>query len=113
MMKKALIHLAAIPFAAVIGATGMSAPAMADFSMTILHTNDFHSRIEPINKYDSTCGSKDLAAGKCFGGSARFMTKVKERRDAIQGAGGNVALFDGGDQFPQLSGRQRRSGGRE
>lgn len=98
-MKTKLTHLAAIPFAAVLGATGMSAPAMADFSMTILHTNDFHSRIEPINKYDSTCGSKDIEAGKCFGGSARFLTKVKERRDAIQGTGGNVALFDGGDQF--------------
>ena len=98
-MKKTLTHLAAIPFAAILGATGMSAPAMADFSMTILHTNDFHSRIEPINKYDSTCGSKDIEAGKCFGGSARFLTKVKERREAIQGAGGNVALFDGGDQF--------------
>lgn len=99
-MKKAQNHFAAIPIAMIMGTAGlMSTPAQADFSMTILHTNDFHSRIEPINKYDSTCGSKDTEAGKCFGGSARFMTKVKERRDAIQSAGGNVALFDGGDQF--------------
>ena len=93
-MKQALIS-----FAAMMVATGMSGQALADFSMTILHTNDFHSRIEPINKYDSTCGSKDLAAGKCFGGSARFVAKVTERRDAIKSTGGNVALFDGGDQF--------------
>ncbi|AXS42111.1 bifunctional metallophosphatase/5'-nucleotidase [Breoghania sp. L-A4] len=98
-MKTVLTHIAAIPLAAILGTAGISAPALADFSMTILHTNDFHSRIEPINKYDSTCGSKDLEEGKCFGGSARFVTKVKERREAIEAAGGNVALFDGGDQF--------------
>jgi 5'-nucleotidase len=26
--------------------------AMADYSLTILHTNDFHARFEPISKYD-------------------------------------------------------------
>lgn len=27
--------------------------ATADYSLTILHTNDLHSRFEPISKYDS------------------------------------------------------------
>lgn len=31
--------------------------AMADYSLTILHTNDFHARFEPISKYDSTCSA--------------------------------------------------------
>ena len=37
--------------------------------ITILHTNDFHARFEPISKYDSSCGEEDNAEGKCFGGS--------------------------------------------
>ncbi|SON54510.1 Trifunctional nucleotide phosphoesterase protein YfkN precursor [Hartmannibacter diazotrophicus] len=89
-MKRLLLGAAAIALLA-----GMSAPAFADYTLTILHTNDFHSRIEPINKYDSTCGEKDTAEGKCFGGSARLDTAIKERRAADP----NSLLVDGGDQF--------------
>ena len=64
-------------------------------TLTILHTNDFHSRIEPINKYDSGCGAEDKAAGKCFGGSARLITAVRAARNAAP----NSILVDGGDQF--------------
>lgn len=69
--------------------------AMADFSLTILHTNDFHARFEPISRFDSGCGEEDNLAGSCFGGSARLMTAIetaKERTD-------NWLLVDGGDQF--------------
>ena len=45
--------------------------ASAEYSLTILHTNDFHARFEPISKYDSTCGAEANAEGECFGGSAR------------------------------------------
>jgi len=31
--------------------------AVADYKLTILHTNDFHARFEPISKYDSGCGA--------------------------------------------------------
>lgn len=93
-MKRALILPVAIASGLILGGA-----ARADYALTILHTNDFHSRIEPINKYDSTCNGEDRQAGACFGGSARFMTKVGERRDAIRKAGGNVILVDGGDQF--------------
>ena len=48
--------------------------AMADFSLSILHTNDFHARFEPISRFDSGCGEEDNLEGKCFGGSARLMT---------------------------------------
>lgn len=72
----------------------LAAPAAAD-TLTILHTNDFHSRIEPINKYDSTCGAQDDAAGKCFGGSARLVTAIRAARAAAP----NSLLVDGGDQF--------------
>lgn len=81
--------------AALAMSTALSGGAMADYSLTILHTNDFHSRIEPINKYDSGCSEEDNADGKCFGGSARLDTVIKDRRAASD----NSILVDGGDQF--------------
>lgn len=69
--------------------------AAAEYSLTILHTNDFHSRIEPISKYDSGCGAEDNAEGKCFGGWARLVNAVKDAR----GRTNNSILVDGGDQF--------------
>ena len=76
-------------------AAAVAAPAQADFQLTILHTNDFHSRIEPVNKYNSGCSSEDAAENKCFGGSARLITAIRERRAAAP----NSILVDGGDQF--------------
>lgn len=69
--------------------------ASADYSLTVLHTNDFHARFEPISKYDSGCGAEDNAEGKCFGGSARLVTAVAEARARTN----NSILVDGGDQF--------------
>lgn len=75
------------------------APAHADYSLTILHINDLHSRLEPINKYDSTCSPEDDAKGECFGGVARLKAKIDERRAALAEAGRNVITLDAGDQF--------------
>ncbi len=69
--------------------------ASADYSLTILHTNDFHARFEPISKYDSGCSSEDNAEGKCFGGWARLVNAVKDARSRTN----NSILVDGGDQF--------------
>ena len=52
--------------------------AHADYSLTLLHTNDFHDRYEPISKYDSTCPAEDNTAGECFGGSARLVTALRQ-----------------------------------
>ena len=93
-MRRRLISVAAIGF--VLAAT---TAAQADYTLTILHINDLHSRLEPINKYDSTCNAEDDAAGKCFGGIARVKTKIDERRAAIGAGGGNVLALDAGDQF--------------
>ncbi|WP_136439536.1 bifunctional metallophosphatase/5'-nucleotidase [Pacificoceanicola onchidii] len=70
--------------------------ASADYSLTILHTNDFHDRFEPISKYDSTCRAEDNAEGKCFGGIARMVTAIN---DAKAAAPGDVLLLDAGDMF--------------
>ncbi|WP_298910361.1 bifunctional metallophosphatase/5'-nucleotidase [uncultured Aliiroseovarius sp.] len=69
--------------------------AMADYSLTVLHTNDFHARFEPISKYDSGCSAEDNTEGKCFGGSARLQTAIEEARSRTN----NSILVDGGDQF--------------
>lgn len=69
--------------------------AQADYSLTILHTNDFHARFEPISKYDSGCSAEDNAEGKCFGGSARLMTAINDAKARTN----NHILVDGGDQF--------------
>ncbi len=63
--------------------------------MTILHTNDFHARFEPISKYDSGCSAEDNTAGECFGGSARLVTAI----EAAKQRSNNWILVDGGDQF--------------
>lgn len=72
-----------------------TAAAQADYKLTILHTNDFHARFEPISKYDSGCSAEDNTEGKCFGGSARLVTAVREARARSD----NSILVDGGDQF--------------
>jgi len=72
-----------------------SGMAAAEYNLTILHTNDFHDRFEPISKYDGPCSAEDNTAGECFGGSGRLMTAITEARERA----GNSILVDGGDQF--------------
>lgn len=78
-----------------IVATMLSPTVLAESGITILHTNDFHSRVEPISKYDSPCSTEDNAEGKCFGGYARLVTAV----EAARSRNPNALLVDGGDQF--------------
>ncbi|WP_371155350.1 bifunctional UDP-sugar hydrolase/5'-nucleotidase [Jannaschia sp. 2305UL9-9] len=74
--------------------TGM---ANADYTLNILHINDLHSRIESVNKYDSTCDAEGEAAGECFGGVARIKTYIDGRRAELSDA--NLLVVDAGDQF--------------
>ena len=69
--------------------------AQADFALTILHTNDFHARFEPISRFDSGCSEESNMEGSCFGGSARLMTAI----EAARARAVNSILVDGGDQF--------------
>lgn len=71
--------------------------ASAEYKLTILHTNDIHSRIESINKYDSTCNAEGEAEGKCFGGVARIKTLIDAKRAEM--AGQNLLVLDAGDPF--------------
>lgn len=73
--------------------------AKADYVLDILHINDLHSRIESINRFNSTCSRKDEIERKCFGGVARVITKLAERRAALGEQNANVLFLDAGDQF--------------
>lgn len=86
-LKSLLLSTAAVTLSATA--------ALADYSLAILHTNDFHARFEPISKYDGPCSAEDNDAGKCFGGSARLVTAVESAKRQYN----NVILVDGGDQF--------------
>ncbi len=74
---------------------GLAGAAQADYALTILHTNDFHARFEPISAFDSACSPEDGAEGKCFGGTARLVTAIAAARARTN----NAILVDGGDQF--------------
>ena len=69
--------------------------AQADYNLTLLHTNDFHARFEPISAFDSTCAPEDNTAGECFGGTGRLVTALA----AARARSDNAILVDGGDQF--------------
>lgn len=84
---------------AIIAALSASAPAHAETTLHILHINDLHSRIQPINRFDSTCPAEDDAAGECFGGVARIATAVDSLRGPLVAAGENVIVLDAGDQY--------------
>jgi len=79
-----------------VAALALSAgAASAEYTLTILHTNDFHARFEPVSSSDSSCGEEAAAAGECFGGTARLVTAIADARARSN----NSILVDGGDQF--------------
>ncbi|MCV6596885.1 MAG: 5'-nucleotidase C-terminal domain-containing protein [Mangrovicoccus sp.] len=82
-----------------LGAAVWSGAAQAEFELHVLHINDLHSRIEPVNKYNATCSADEDALGECFGGVARLATALKETREALLAEGANVLTLDAGDQF--------------
>ena len=71
--------------------------SFADYTLNILHINDWHSRIESNNAFESTCSTEEETEGKCFGGAARLVTAIADRRKALED--GNVLLLNGGDNF--------------
>lgn len=84
-----------------LGATSLmamsAAPALADTQLNILHINDFHSRIESISRYNSTCSAESEAEGSCFGGAARVYALVTQMRAALEAQGERVIVLDAGD----------------
>ncbi|KAH9382939.1 hypothetical protein HPB48_023572 [Haemaphysalis longicornis] len=48
------------------------------FNLTILHTNDIHSRILESDKRGRQCDNETREERKCFGGVARIKSKVRD-----------------------------------
>jgi len=65
------------------------------FTLTVLHTNDVHSRIDEFDKRGNTCDEDEKAEDACFGGVARRQTMINQIRAEMP----NVILVDAGDQF--------------
>ncbi|TIT01454.1 bifunctional UDP-sugar hydrolase/5'-nucleotidase, partial [Mesorhizobium sp.] len=77
---------------------GLSAGvSFADYTLNILHINDWHSRIESNNKYESTCSAEEETKGECIGGAARLITAIVQERKKLEGQ--NVLLLSAGDNF--------------
>lgn len=91
-MKRLLLGATALTLCA-----GFSSAAYADFTLNILHINDFHSRFDPITGTDSNCDAETDAAGECFGGIARLKTIIDDTRAKYEG--GNSLLLSAGDNF--------------
>lgn len=66
-----------------------------EFNLTIIHTNDVHAHLLPINKNNDSCSPKDDSEGKCFGGVARRMAAINE----IRRNNSNLLILDAGDQL--------------
>jgi len=86
-------------FLATGGALALLCDPAAAFTLDVLHFNDFHSRIEAINEFDSTCSDEEETAGECFGGAARLKAAIDAERGALQALGGNVIVLNAGDVF--------------
>ena len=92
MLNAILLLLSSIVFSSGCVTTTASSK---EFNLTLLHTNDVHARLLPINDFDQTCNESEIKQNKCFGGVARRFTKIQEIRKEKK----NVLLVDAGDQF--------------
>lgn len=81
--------------------------AQADWTMTVLHTNDVHSHYLQFDVRGSPCKADrsgrnvtnidvKMASRPCYGGQARLTTAIREERARNPG---NTLLLDGGDQY--------------
>ncbi|KAF9313972.1 hypothetical protein BGZ91_006110 [Linnemannia elongata] len=55
------------------------APVVANdgwLNLTVIHTNDVHSRVDPANEFGVSCTDQDRASGHCYGGTARHKTVI-------------------------------------
>ena len=70
-------------------------PVQANDTLTILHTNDFHARYEPIKESGAICTAIEDENLECGRGAARLATLIQDRRSTAD----NSLLLDAGDQF--------------
>ncbi|KAG0294665.1 hypothetical protein BGZ98_001692, partial [Dissophora globulifera] len=64
-------------------------------NLTIIHTNDIHARVDPVNDLGLSCSTDDIAKGNCYGGAARHKVLIHKLRQGKE----HSLLLDGGDEF--------------
>lgn len=69
--------------------------AAADFTMTVLHTNDVHGRFEEITPDGTRCPQTSAEKGRCVGGIPRQKTLVED----VRRKGGNMVFLNTGDYY--------------
>ena len=98
-MKRMLLGATALAMGA-----GFAGPAFADFTLNILHINDFHSRFESITGIGLELQRRGRdGKGECFGGVARLKTAIDAERAASEAAGDTVGPAVGRRQLPGLA----------
>ncbi|KAH6942075.1 hypothetical protein HPB50_000337 [Hyalomma asiaticum] len=79
----------------VSSAQNQNANGEGSFKLTILHTNDIHSRILESDKRGVQCNDEKRKKGKCYGGVARIAYQVRKLKKAAR----NVLFVNAGDFF--------------
>uniref|UniRef100_A0A0K8RHV3 5'-nucleotidase n=1 Tax=Ixodes ricinus TaxID=34613 RepID=A0A0K8RHV3_IXORI len=72
-----------------------SSSSEEDFNITILHTNDIHSHFLQSDKRGANCSEEKAKEGKCYGGVARIVTKVRE----LKASQTKTFFFNAGDFY--------------
>lgn len=67
----------------------------AALEVTLVHTNDIHTRFEETDENGNVCTEELMDANRCYGGVARRATAIQNFRENDP----NVLLLDAGDQF--------------
>ena len=83
-----------LPTIAIVGLlSALSAPARAEYRLTILHVSDLQSRLEPVTEGGDACAAADR--GHCYGGAAHLAARIQAER----ARGGNVVVVNAGNSL--------------
>jgi len=75
--------------------------------LTLIHTNDVHSRFRQVNAKGGFCSEVDEAHQACYGGFPRLFHKVSLENEQFRNLNSSTMTVS-----RILGSRQRRSGGR-
>jgi 5'-nucleotidase / UDP-sugar diphosphatase len=89
--------LAAAVSLALLAACTSTPPA--PLKLTILHSNDVHSRLQMVNAQGSNCSAQEAAQNRCFGGVARIAALFEAQKREALAAGRQVLVLNAGDEF--------------
>ncbi len=67
-------------------------------NLTIIHTNDVHSRYDQINSAFIDCNKEKFEEEKCYGGTARHKTvidRLRRENKKFQGKKEEIFFFSG------------------